>query len=383
MTKGIKYNDPAPLYKQVANDIKKRIKEDKLKKGALVGSHSQLSKKYSVSIITIKKALSELVNEGILYTRVGKGSYVSEKPSKRLDLSKHKTIGCVLRDINHPFFSKIVQGIEERAYELGYNLLLSNSSNKIEKEENQINHFRELGVDGLIIASLSLEYNATAYIQKLHEENFPYIMVSYIHDPDFWYIGSNHELGGYMATEHLIKTGYKSIGYMHMGKRNLLSEVRKNGYYRCLTEYNIPFDSKLIFILSHPDAEINRNRFKLGYEFGKEYINMKKRPEALFFYSDLSALGFEQYIMEKGMKIPDDVAIIGFDNITLSSFAQIPLTTVHQPTDKIGRMSVDIIQKRIDGIDIGNRTILKPSLIIRDSCGAKKRMSIESSVDDI
>jgi DNA-binding LacI/PurR family transcriptional regulator len=380
MSKGIKYNDPAPLYEQVSKDIKRKIKEKVLKPGDIVGSHNELSKEYSVSIITIKKALSDLVNEGILFTRVGKGTYVSKEQSKKLDLSKHKTIGLVLRDINHPFFSKIVQGIEERAYELGYNLLLSSSSNKIEKEENQISHFRELGVDGLIIASLTLEYNATDFIQKLHEENFPYIMVSYIHDPDFWYIGSNQELGGYMATEHLIKTGYKSIGYMHMGKRNLLSEVRKNGYYRCLTEYDIPFDSKLIFILSHPDPEINRDRFKLGYQFGKEFMKMDKRPEALFFYSDLSALGFEQSVMEKGMKIPDDVSIVGFDDITLSNFAQIPLTTIHQPTDKIGRMSVDIIQKRIDGIDIGNRTILKPSLIIRDSCGAKKRMSIKSSV---
>jgi DNA-binding LacI/PurR family transcriptional regulator len=382
MPNGIKYNDPTPLYRQVSKDIQKKIKEGLLKPGDLVGSHSELSKEYSVSIITIKKALSNLVNEGILFTRVGKGTYVSKKQSKKLDLSKHKTIGLVLRDLNHPFFSKIVQGIEERAYELGYNLLLSSSSNKIEKEENQINHFRELGVDGLIIASLSLEYKATDFIQKLHEENFPYIMVSYIHDPDYWYIGSNHELGGYMATEHLIKTGYKTIGYLHMGKRNLLSEVRKNGYYRCLNEYDIPFDSKLIFILSHPNTEINRDRFKLGYEFGKEFIKMKNKPEALFIYSDLSALGFEQSITDHKMKIPDDVAIVGFDDITISSFAQIPLTTIHQPTDKIGRMSVDIIQKRIDGIDIGNRTILKPSLIIRDSCGAKKMISVESSANN-
>ncbi len=383
MPGGIKYNDPAPLYEQIANDLKRLVKDGKIKKGGSVGSHSQLSKKYSVSIITIKKALSELVNEGILYTRVGKGTYVSEKQNKKLDLSKHKSIGLVLRDLNHPFFSKIVQGIEERAYELGFNLLLSSSANKIEKEESQINHFREMGVDGLIIASLSLEYQANSYIQKLHEENFPYIMVSYIHDPDYWYIGANQELGGYMATEHLIKNGYKSIGYLHMGKRNLLSEVRKNGYYRCLTEYDIPFDSKLIFVLSNSNPNFNRDRFKLGYQFGKEFLKMKKRPDALFIYSDLSALGFEQAIIDNGFMIPDDIAIVGFDDITLSSFAQVPLTTIHQPTDKIGRMSVEIIQKRIDRADIGNRTILKPSLIIRDTCGAKKRMSIKPSAANL
>ena len=241
----------------------------------------------------------------------------------------------------------IVNSVEERAYELGYNLLLSNSSNNIEKEENQINHFGELGVDGLIIASLSLEYKATDYIQKLHYSNFPYIMVSYIHDPDYWYIGSDNELGGFLATEHLINTGYKSIGYLHAGKGNLLSEIRKNGYYRALVEYDIPYDSKLIYYLDKEPEEIGQDRFLLGYKFGKEFKNLKKKPDALFIYSDLIALGFEQAAIEEGIQIPDDVAIVGFDDIQIARFSSVPLTTIHQPSDKIGRMAVDIIQKEL------------------------------------
>lgn len=377
MSSGINFNDPTPFYEQIEKDIFRKIDEGILKPGDTVGSHSELSKEYSVSAITVKKALSNLTKDGVLFTRIGKGTYVAEKPKAGVDISFTKTIGLVLRDIQHPYFSMIVHGIEEKAYELGFNLLLSSSSNKIEKEENQINHFKKLGVDGLIIASLALDYKANKYITKLHDEDFPYIMVSYIHDPDYWYVGSDHELGGFMATEHLIKLGYKSIGYFHTGKKNLLSEVRKNGFYRALTEYEIPFDSRLVFSLSSEKPDPGIDRFKLGYEFGKDFKLLPKKPDAIFFYSDTTALGFEQAAAEDGISIPDDVAIIGFDDIVISSFAQVPLTTVHQPTDKIGRKAVEIIQKRITGVDIGNRTILKPSLVIRDSCGAKK-MGLES-----
>lgn len=368
----INFNDPTPLYEQIEKFVKRKIKDGELKPGDPIGSHKDLSIEYNVSIITIKKALSNLVNEGILYTRVGKGTYVSEQPQKKLDISQYKTIGLVLRDIKHPFFSMIVHGVEERAYELGYNILLSSSSNKIEKEESQINHFRKIGVDGLIIASLSLEYRATDYIQKIHRENFPYIMVSYMHDPDYWYVGSDQELGGFMATEHLIKLGYKSVGYLHIGKGNLLSEVRKNGYNRALNEYNIPFDPDLVYFLGKENFDSGTDRFQLGYEFGKSFKSLQKKPDALLIYSDLTALGFEQAAMEEGIVIPDDIAIVGFDDITLSQYSSVPLTTIHQPSDKIGRMAVDIIQKRIDGSGVGNRTILKPTLIVRDSCGAKK-----------
>lgn len=387
MSTGINYNDPTPLYEQIEKDIINKIEAGVLKAGDSVGSHSGLSKEYSVSNITVKKALSNLIKDGYLFTRIGIGTYVAEKPKKGVDISFNKTIGLVLRDIQHPYFSIIVHGIEEKAYELGFNLLLSSSSNKIEKEENQINHFRKLGVDGLIIASLALDYKANKYITKLHDEGFPYIMVSYIHDPDYWYVGSDHELGGFMATEHLIKLGYKSIGYFHTGKKNLLSEVRKNGFYRALTEYEIPFDSKLVFSQSPDKPDPGLDRYRLGYEFGKEFKSLTKKPDAIFFYSDSTALGFEQSVIEEGISIPDDVAIVGFDDIIVSSYAQVPLTTIHQPTDKIGRMAVEIIQKRISGVDIGNRTVFKPSLVIRDSCGAKKKMCEESlnliNVNDI
>ena len=373
MNNAVNLNDPAPLYLQIKNALKNKIESGELHVGDQVGTQQELAAQFNVSLITVKKAIAELVAEGLLVSRVRKGTFVAEWQRKRKELSPHKTIGLVLRDVQHQFFSLIIHSVEERAYELGFNVLLSNSSGSIEKEENQISHFKRLGVDGLIIASLSFEYKATPFVQKLHDENFPYVMVSYIHDPDYWYVGTNHELGGYLATEHLLKLGYKSIGCLHIGKGNLLSEIRKNGYALALQEYDRPFDSHLIYYLAGNTTEIAADRYALGYKFGQRFISLDQKPDALFVYNDATALGLEHSLVEWGLSIPDDVAIVGFDDVMLAQYAPVPLTTIRQPTNRIGRAAVDVIQKRIEGSDVGNRTIFKPSLVVRDSCGARKR----------
>ena len=373
MTRGVNFVNPAHLYEQIVEDIRNKIASGNLKAGDKLDTQVELARKYKVSLITVKNALALLVNEGLLLSRAGKGTFVLEKPSKDAIVSEHKTIGLVLRDLNHPYFSMIVHSVEERAYEMGFNVLLSGSSGNIEKEENQIEKFRTMGVDGLIIASLSLEYRATDYIQRLHDENVPYVMVSYIHDPDFWYVGTDQELGGYIATEHLIRTGYRTIGYVHIGGKNLLSEVRKNGYSRALMEFDLPYDADFVFTLDPDRYHSGADRFQLGYHFGLEFRNLARKPDALFFYNDMSAIGFTQGGAEAGLRVPDDVAVVGFDDTIVARFASVPLTTVHQPVDKIGRTAVEIIQKRIQGVDTRNRTIFKPTLVVRESCGARKR----------
>lgn len=371
MAKGIDFINPAPLYRQIVDDLRSKIERGELRPGEQIGTQAEMAEKYNVSLITVKSAVARLVSEGLLYTRVGRGTYVAEKLMPRIQQAPRKTIGLVLRDLKHPFFSLIVHHIEERAYEQGFNILLSSSSGKIEKEEGQINHFRSIGVDGLIIASLSLEYRATEYLAALHREGFPYVMVSYIHDPEYWYIGSDHELGGFLATEHLVKLGYQTIGYVHVGKGNLLSEVRKNGYARALMEYDLPFRNEHVFVLGTTEAEAGKDRFDLGHSFGRKFPSLPKPPRALFFYNDIVALGFLQAARGEGVNVPEDVAVVGFDDSEVARFAPVPLTTIHQPVDRIGKIAVDVIQKRIAGEDAGNRTILKPTLVVRDSCGVK------------
>ncbi len=370
-----------PLYEQVIQDLRRKIDEGIFKPGDQIGTQQELAQQYSVSLITVKNAIAQLVAEGLLFSRRAKGTFVAEKKVRHVDGSTHKTIGLVLGDINHSYFSMIVRSIEERAYELGFNILLSNSSGSIEKEENQIEHFRKMGVDGLIIASLSGEYKAAKYMQRLHKENFPYIMISYIHDPEYWYVGSDNEFGGFIATEHLIKAGYTSIGYVHARRNNLLSEVRKNGYYRALMEYGLKFSSDSVFALDSEQRDIAAERYIIGEKFAKEFAALENKPEALFFFEDMMAIGFIAASRDHGFSVPNDVAVVGYDDVVVSRYSSVPLTTIHRQVDTVGRMAVEIVQKRIDKIDIGNRTILKPTLIIRESCGSKIRASRHLSHD--
>lgn len=367
------FHKSTSFYEQIEDDIKSRITSGELRIGDRIDSQSELCKKYDVSLITVKRALSNLINEGILFSRVGKGTYVARK-SKSVDFSLHKSIGLVLKDFQHPFFSLIVHSVEERAYEKGYNVLLSNSSGNIAKEENQISHFEKMGVDGLVIASMNYTYRPSDQIRRLHDKNIPYIMISYVQDADIYYVGSDHERGAYLATEHLIELGYKNIGYVNAEKDNLLGLLRKKGYEKALNDHDVKFDKKLVYNLRQ-----SKDRFESGYQVGLRFKDFDPKPDALFFYTDLAALGFMQAITDLGYKVPQDVAIIGFDDIYGAKLAPVPLTTVRQNTERIGEIAVNSIINRIEGKGVSVRTILEPRLVVRSSCGySLLRQSVEN-----
>jgi DNA-binding LacI/PurR family transcriptional regulator len=168
----------------------------------------------------------------------------------------------------------------------------------------------------------------------------------------------------------LLQLGYKHIGYIDGEEGNLVGELRKRGYSRALAEYGYRIDRRSVFRLRHRGEW---HDYQSGYEIGKRFITLARRPEAVFVYNDLAALGFEQAILDQGLKVPDDVAIVGFDNIVRGSYAPVPLTTIHQPTTEIGNMAVLRLIQKIAGQEVPDRIILQPKLIVRESCGAKLR----------
>jgi len=146
---------------------------------------------------------------------------------------KQKTIGFVLRDLESQFFSKILYSVEKKISRKGYNLLVSSSANRIQKEEDQIRHFIKFGVDGLIIVSLSSHYHAPPIIKKLERDHFPYVVVSYVVDEDICHVGTDQVKGGFIAGEYLVKLGHTNIGYINSQHGSLLGEARKKGAPVC------------------------------------------------------------------------------------------------------------------------------------------------------
>ena len=285
-----------PLYIQIVDDLCKQIALGKLRPGQKIRSQSELVEIYGVSLITVKKALWEMTKDGILYTRVGKGTYISEK-SALTERREYKTLGFVLTDLKSPFFSRILDSVEKKAGIMGFSLLLSSSDNKVEKEEYLIHDYRDMGVRGLIIASMSHTYLANPVIRQLENENFPYVVVSFITDPDICFVGTDHEEGGFMATSHLANQGYKKIAYINGEQGNKCGDERKKGYLRALKSMGLTFQPEYEFRLPHGGEE---NDFKSGYEIGQKILALKDRPDAVFAYNDLAALGFQKLFLKKG-----------------------------------------------------------------------------------
>lgn len=356
---------PVPLYLQIVDDLKQKVGDGKLQVGDQLNSHQELAKDYGVSLITIKKALSNLIDDGILYSRVGKGTFVARKNST-LNLTKHKSIGIVVRNLKSPFFSLITQVIEDKAYEVGYNSLISNTAGVINKEDNQIQHFREIGVSGLTIASADHAYEVSDTIKQLHKEDFPFVMISYVYDKNIPFVGVDNEAGAFMATEYLINKGYKRVGYINGEIGNVVGDVRLSGYMRAMNSYIREVISKDIYRLR---LKGGWNDYQSGFEVGENFASRpaSDRPDAFFCYNDLSALGFMDAVMNAGLKIPDDVALVGFDDIERASYAPVKLTTIHQPTAEIGKRAIQMLIDKIEGKDVENRVILKPELIERQS----------------
>jgi DNA-binding LacI/PurR family transcriptional regulator len=370
----IDVQDSTPLYLQIVDEIKSKIAAKELKAGDRLGSQAELCATYGVSLITVKKALATLVNDGVIFSRVGKGTYVAQ-PAIDTYRNEHPTIGLVIRDIRSPFFSRVMHSVEDTAYELGYHVLVSNSSGKAEKEEAQIARFREFGVNGMIIASMSHKYLATPTIRKMLHQGFPFVMVSYIADEDVPFVGSDHEQGGYLATEYLVKQGYQKIGYINGEPGNMVGELRRRGYEHALQTHGRRTDKRLQF---HLRMRGEKYDYQSGYEIGKKFASLSVKPDAVFVYNDLSALGFEEAILELGLRIPDDVAIVGFDDIERGEYAPAPLSTVRQPASMIGKEAVDLLLKLMQGKRVGIRRVLKTELVVRESSGKKKTVPVSS-----
>ncbi|HVF40934.1 MAG TPA: GntR family transcriptional regulator [Gemmatimonadaceae bacterium] len=365
---GIDPGAAAPLYQQVALDIRRKILSGEMPVGSQLQPHRELAVSYDVSLITINKALSGLVSEGILHSRVGRGTFVASRPADPESSTPTSVLGFVLRDLSSPFFSLVAHAAQQRADELGYGVLFSSSSNRIDREDEQIRRFCDLGVSGLIIASMSRTYRISESIQTLHDRGFPYVMVSYTDGADVPFVGMDLDSGGYLATQHMLAMGRQRIGYVGDKFGSIMCELRGRGYKRALEQAGL-LEANQTFQFEYP-FEGEWNDYRSGYAVAEQVANLPVKPDGMFVFNDLGALGFQDGLLDRGIRVPEDIAVVGLDDIELAGRARIPLTTVRQPVDRIGAIAVDTILARLRGETPPIRQILPPELIVRRSSGA-------------
>lgn len=355
---------PVPLYQQVAADIRRQIVSGHMPVGSRIPPHRDLATQYGVSIITINKALSGLVSEGLLYSHVGRGTFVKVRPASTSSLAAPTTVGFVLRDLASPFFSLIAHGAQQRADMLGVGLIFASSSNRLDREEEQIRRLQTLGVHGMIVVSMSRTYQLGDALLALHEAAFPYVMVSYTAGDDVPFVGVDLDRCGFEAAQHFIACGYKRPGYVIDRKGSRNGELRMGGYRRAMERAGLTIDEAFVFEHSY---EGEWNDYNSGYAVGEQIARMSHRPDAMFCFNDLNALGLEDGLLDAGLRVPDDVAIAGIDDIELAGRARVPLTTLRQPVNDIGARALDSVLARIRGEQPIIRQLFPPELVVRAS----------------
>jgi LacI family transcriptional regulator len=289
--------------------------------------------------------------------------------ARSLVMRKTKTLGLVITTIANPFYTELSQGIETTAISLGYNIILCSTNYDLSVEKQYIDMLRSKGVDGIIFTSAHM---GDPNIIGLAEEGFPMILVNRrTYDPivreKVDYIGVDNISGGFLAVEHLIKLGHVRIGVIGGSSESSVGFERLEGGKKALTAYGLEVIGDYFL-----EGDFLKGS---GYRGGKGFLKMNRPPTAIFATNDYMALGTYQAIVEEGRKIPDDIALIGFNNIEFTSIKGIELTTIGQKKYEMGALAVKTLVERIEGRKVGpsKEIVLEPELIVRKTCGFHSR----------
>lgn len=284
---------------------------------------------------------------------------------------RSELIGVVVPGILTSFYPEVIQGIKERLLQEKYSFILAISDDKREEEKRAIEFLRQRQVDGLIIAPCQDEGNRN-YYKRLIKDRVPLVFIDrYLHDLDISSVVTDNIEGGYLATKYLLDLGHRRIGLLRAEFNCSTTRERIEGYKKALAEYSVYFDDNLFKSSLY---NIGGDSYEVNSDIIKSYLAMKPQPTALFVIHDAMAVSVMGTLLNLGIKIPDDMSLIGYDNLKVVNHLPVPLTTISQPKVEMGKRATEILLENIKDNKIKSQTIkLKPELIIRNSCGVKQR----------
>jgi LacI family transcriptional regulator len=273
------------------------------------------------------------------------------------------TIGLILPDSANPFFAEIGRAIEETAFQYGYNVILCNTEGEYNREQIYVDLLTKKQVDGLIFVAAGAQSESLSSL--LQEDILVVLIDRQVPGIDVDVVLSDNRQGGYLATKHLVDLGHTRIACISGPSDITPSSERVIGYLQALQEAGMPPDEKLI---------ISGNfRVESGHQIVQELLAFPNPPTAVFASNDLMAIGAMRAVTQKGLRVPEDVSIVGFDDIELASYISPALTTVRQPKMEMGKTAVDLLIKQTqEGNRTASLTILNNELIVRDSTGRCK-----------
>jgi LacI family transcriptional regulator len=300
----------------------------------------------NVSVMTVSKALrdepdvSETTRARIKKLALDLG-YVPNTSAQGLRTNTTKLLGLVIPSTLNPIYARMLAAIEERTHEAGYDLLIAQTQNKSEREDACLRRLLARRVDGLLITPVyRFEAEARIY-QEIAARKIPAVLLG---PPapfckNFPSLETQELIGSYLATKHLLELGHKKIAYLTGPPAAPWAHERFEGYRRALREAGLEPDDKFVFQAGSTIED--------GVRATLQMVNEGCNPTAVQAVSDLVAIGCAETLMQQGLKIPEDISLVGFGNILTAEYFRVPLTTVRQPKHRLGVAAVEALLKLI------------------------------------
>jgi GntR family transcriptional regulator, arabinose operon transcriptional repressor len=359
------------LHAQLMTYFRERILDGRLSAGTRLPTDGELAAQYQISRDGVRQALALLANEGLIERVQGRGTFVSQPSSNGSPVAqlKQKQIGLVLNlTMRTPMNMNLLVGVEQAAKSHGYSVSFTYAEGDQEQQARDIARLRANHVLGMIIYPIG-DTTRDASIQRLQADHVPLVLMDrYFPDLEIDYVGLDNIGGGYRATEHLLILGRRRIGFVFSHEETLQTTSvyeRWQGYCKALQKYGVPYDETLVV----PNF---RQLQMATHEALIEFLERPDRPSAIFAVNDYVALDVMQAAKAIHLRIPEDLAVVGFDDLEFAAHVTPPLTTIVQPFLDIGLRAGTLLINRIEGIGGAPKHIELPTnLIIRESCGAQ------------
>lgn len=321
-----------------------------------------VAKLAQVSVTTISKILnhkdydiSEETRQRVLDV-IKEMNFTPNGLARSLVTKKTNVLGLLIPDISNQYFADMARGVEDGANRLGYNVMLCNTDENSNKQQEYLNILKGRCTDGLIIVPIA--GSETVFSSDFEMEK-PFVVLDRVYEKSkgIYQVKFDNVSGGYLATKYLIEKGHDRIGLISGPSTDRTVKDRLKGYKKALKEYGLKYDKSIVYIGNY--------KYASGVD-GAKYL-LKTDITAIFALNDLMACGAYKAITSVGLKIPEDISVIGYDDVILSDILDPPLTTISQPKYEMGKVAATMLINQLKNVEQEYERCFEPELIERNS----------------
>lgn len=280
---------------------------------------------------------------------------------------ERNTVGVVIPTMTNPFYTQLICGIEKKCEQYGYTPIVCSSRRNPQKEIENLRIICESGVKGILVSSIN---DDLSFLSAIARQRFPIVVFDQsVKDLDVSYVMFDYYDAGKLAVEHLYLKGHRRIAFLCPPLNRSVRLNALDGYRSALKRFQLPFREEYV-IIAEEESEFDHASydFEIGARLAARLCALSERPTAVFTMNDVMALGVISGLSALGLRVPEDISIVGFDNLEISAVSSPPLTTVNQPAFEIGHLSAEILFERLIGKSSERKTInLHASIVERGS----------------